>query len=947
MDGNRYNAYGMNEHKQLDYYRLETGETLAELKTTADGLSPKEAARRLRDWGRNELQVKVKRPAIFTYFSQFRDLMIILLLVSSALALYLNDGRTALVLFLLVILNTTIGFLQEFKAEKVMESLERLVVAKAMVKRNGKLVEIPSAELVSGDIAYIEEGVSVPADMRIISEEELSTNDFALTGESNPSRKFMHAISGAVPLSGRQNLVFMGTTVATGNGYGVVIATGMHTELGRIASLSQGINKESSPLQREMNHIAKRVTQGTIILCLILLPIAIQTGLPFKDAFLFAIGFACSIVPNGLPAAISTSLARAAGKLVKAKALVKKLSAVESLGATSVICTDKTGTLTKNQMTVEQFRIGQTAYRVSGVGYEPQGAIQDEKNRPLTDQQRQALELFLTTGAFASNARVNPPDDEHPVWHCLGDPTEGALITLAMKAGLDVPALEKQYPEISEFPFDSARKRMSSIRHYGPDKQLYVFVKGAPESVLERSTRIWDHGKLRTITAEDRKRIQSENETLGRQAMRNLALAYRIMPAKSRAHDLKLDETEQELVWLGMVSMIDPLREQVPAAMQAARRAHMKVSIVTGDNAVTATAIAVRAKLAEKPEDIVVVAGEELEKLGDSRILELASRGGVIFSRVAPEDKLRIVSLVQDSGQVVAVTGDGINDAPALKRADIGVAMGQTGTDVAKQSAEIILLDDSFDTLVGTVQEGRVIFQNIKKVTICCFSGNAAELMTNLFSLAGATLFHIPLAITIIQILAIDLIAELLPVAALGSDKADHNLMRERPRDPKDHIINRASIVSLLWVGTVIGGLAFLNFLWFFERNGVSPRFLATNSDLYYQATALTYLTLVLCLLVNVLMRRSRRGLFTRYQLHNRALWLAMAISLFSIVNIIYNPWLTAYFHTAPLGLVDWLTALGATLLFIVIIEFQRYTKRHSRQAVLELHRSHSLRKPS
>ncbi|MEK7152870.1 MAG: HAD-IC family P-type ATPase, partial [Patescibacteria group bacterium] len=364
-----------------------------------------------------------------------------------------------------------------------------------------------------------------------------------------------------------------------------------------------------------------------------------------------------------------------------------------------------------------------------------------------------------------------------------------------------------------------------------------------------------------------------------------------------------------------------------------------KVLIITGDHAITAKAIALRAKLTAKPEDIMVVSGDELQKLSNTKVRQLGLRGGVVFSRVAPEDKLRIVTLLQDSGHVVAVTGDGINDAPALKRADIGVAMGQTGTDVAKQSAEIILLDDSFTTLVNTVQAGRVIFQNIKKAALCCFTGNAAELMVNVFSLAAATALHIPLALTIIQILAIDVIAELFPVAALGGDKADSEVMEERPRDPKHHILNLRSVADLLWCGTLIGGLAFLNYLWFFERNGIDPQHLTPNTPIHLQATALTYLTLILCLLANVLLRRSRGGLFTRYQLHNKGLWLAMALSLFSIMNIIYNPWIAEYFHSAPLGLADWLTALGATAIFIAIREFQRHNKKHHRKVVLELHR--------
>jgi Ca2+-transporting ATPase len=914
-------------------------ETLTALDSNEDGLSNDDVKKRLGRYGSNALNTKRKDAAWKKYLRQYKDLMIVLLVMSAAIAGYLGDTRTAVVLAAIVLFNTTIGFLQEFKAEKVMESLEKLVVATAHVRREGQMLEVASSELVPGDVVYIEEGDSVPADLRTMIEEELSTNDFALTGESSPARKFIHAISADVPLSSRHNLVFMGTTVATGNGYGIVVGTGSQTELGRIASLSQETVQEDSPLQKEMNNIATRVTQGTVILCAILLPVAIHGGLAIKEAFLFAIGIAASIVPQGLPAEINTSLARAASQLARARALVKKLSAVEGLGATRVICTDKTGTLTKNQMTVEQIMVSHTVYNVTGNGYEPNGSIVSAKNEALSKAGAKELELFLQAAAMACNAHVNPPDDEHATWYCMGDPTEGAIITLAKKGDIDTDGLDKTHKELHEFGFDSARKRMSSVRAFGAAKKLHLFVKGAPESVLERCTHIWDHGKVRKLHPADRNLLMSRNDELAGNAMRNLAVAYRILPAKAKPNKLKMDDAETGLIWLGMASMIDPLRPEVPAAMDAARQAHIKVSIVTGDYAPTAKAIAVRARLAADPADIIVVSGDELHSLSDARVLALASRGGIIFSRVAPEDKMRIVSLVQSSGQVVAVTGDGINDAPALKKADIGVAMGITGTDVAKQSAEIILLDDSFHTLVGTVQQGRIIYQNIRKSALSAFTSNAAELVVNLLSLAAATLFGVPLAISVMLILAIDLIAELFPIAALGGDKADHDLMNEAPRNPKDHILNPRTIADLLWCGVLIGGAAFANYLWCLTRDGVNLQTVTQGSAAHMQAMSLTYLTIVLCQLLNILQRRSRDGLFTRYQFHNRSLWLAMLLSVFCVFNIIYNPWVAPYFQAGPLTIIDWLYALGAAGVFIAIREFQRYSNQHSRAAVLALHR--------
>ncbi len=915
--------------KQLGYYRQDTKAVLTGLQSTREGLSAAEQAKRVEAYGQNRLQQLNKESLLHKYLRQFKDLMIVLLLGCALLSFATNDSQTGVVLVALVLFNTIIGFTQEFKAEKLMDSLEKLVVSTAKVVQNGTLAEVPAMDLVPGDIVYIEEGDSVPADLRIIEESELATNDFALTGESNPSRKFTHAISGEVVLANRHNLAFMGTTVAMGHAYGVVVGTGMQTELGRIASLSQDTVQDVSPLQRELNHIAKRVTQGTIVLCVILLPVAMRMGsLSFHNALLFAIGIASSIIPQGLPAEINTALAQAANKLARARALVKKLSAVETLGATSIICTDKTGTLTKNEMTVEQFYTGGKTYTVSGSGYETNGKIKGYSKE---------LDLFIACGALASNARVNPPDNEHATWYCLGDPTEGALITLARKAGLDPVVLNEQSPELKEFAFDSARKRMSSIRRYGPHDQLYVFVKGAPENVLEHCDEIWVNGHVRKLTAKDHDAVLKQHTTWAHSAMRNLGYAYKVLPKGTDIKKLKMEDVEKDLTFMGLVSMIDPLREEVPAAMKAAHAAHIKISIITGDFAPTAQAIAVKAGLAEKHQDIVVVTGEELKKLDDARILQLVTRGSIIFSRVAPEDKLRIVELVKHSGRIIAVTGDGINDAPALKRADIGVAMGRTGTDVAKQSSEIVLLDDSFKTLVDAVQQGRVIFQNIKKGTLSCFTSNSAELIVNLVSLFALTAFHVPLALSVMEILAIDLIAELFPIAALGWDKADSEVMIEQPRNPHDHILNRNSVLDLLWCGILIGGLAFGNYLLFFWRWGIPAT--APTRSVYLQATAITYLTIVLCQLLNILQRRSRKGLFTRYQFNNKNLAVALAFSLFCVANIIYNPIVAPYFGAGPLALSDWFFAVGAAGVFVGIRELQRYTRtHHSREAVLKLY---------
>jgi len=924
----------MNLPKRLNYYRMSAADVLAELDSRDNGLTTKEATQRLEQLGPNVLHRTKHESALSTFIRQFRNLLVVMLLTSAVLSIYLKDTKTATILVLIALMNAFVGFAQEHKAETLMKSLEQLLVPKAKVVRNGTLTEVDSTEIVLGDVIYIEEGDSAPADLRVLSEQELSSNDFALTGESNPSRKFVHAIAAEVPLANRHNLVFMGTTIATGSAHGVVIATGMQTELGRIASLSQTTHSEASPLQKEMSHLSVRLLQGTILLALLLIAIAFKSDLGWHDAILFGIGISAAMIPSALVAEVNITLALTAGRLARKQALVKKLSAVETLGATNYILTDKTGTLTKNEMTVQQLLIGRSHYNVTGTGYEANGTIVTEHGAAISTKKLKELELFFACAALASNAHIDPPDAEHADWYVVGDPTEGALITLARKAGLDIDAWEHEHPELKEFQFDSARKLLSSVRKR--DDDTVVFVKGATENVLAKSTHIWDHGVIRQLTKADRDFFLAYNEKQAQAAKRNLGFGYRVLP-KGTKKPYIMDEVEQKFVFLGMASMVDPLRDAVPAAMVAARRAHVKVSIITGDYPTTAKAIARQADLAD---DITIVLGSELAGLADSQILSLVEKGGAVFSRVAPEDKLRIVEIVKNSGHVVAVTGDGINDAPALKRADIGVAMGRTGTDVAKDAAEIVLLDDSFTTLVSAIEQGRVTYQNIKKAARCVLTDNAGELLTVLIGLSATALFHIAPAITAIQILAIDIVAQILPITALGWDQAQGKLMRQKPRRLDDHIINVPAIAGFIGFGLLAALLSYGNYLLYFARIHLSPRYLDPSLPQYHQATSLTYLTLVLCLYVYLLFERSDRHekFFSSYLWSNRKLLLAFAGSFFLIANLFYNPWVQPYFGTAALSVIDWMTALGAAVIYGLFRLIQRHTRKHSRKAVIDLH---------
>jgi Ca2+-transporting ATPase len=898
---------------------------VSEFETTPTGLTTTAVAEHRLRFGSNVIVELKKESGIRRYLRQFADWMIVLLLASAAITGALGDIGTAAVLVGLVALNTLIGFVQEYRAEKTMEALERLVAPTSEVYRDGQLVEVESKSLVVGDVVRLVEGVSVPADVRLIHTTAFSTNEFALTGESDPTRKNSNPIPHEVPVADRHNMAFAGTTVATGQGLAVVVATGLQTELGRIAQLSQSAPTTRSPLQLETSNIAKYVSYGVAAVSIVVLVIAVQAHLPIKEAMLFAVGFAAALIPQGLPAEVNTALASAAGALAKQNALVKRLSSVETLGATYVICTDKTGTLTRNEMTVTELVVGTASYRVTGTGYDPTGRIE-----PATADTDHRLRDFLTVGVLASNARLVPPAGDIPHWHVVGDPTEGALLVVASKAGLDRAAMLAGAVEIGELPFDSTRKLMTSMRR-DAGGAVTAWVKGAPESILSRCSTIDDGTRVRPITAEDRVSLLALHTEKASRALRNLAFARRsITDAEAASNDLAV--IEKDLTMLGLVSMIDPIRSTVPEAMADVIAAGVKVNVITGDFSLTAAAIARQAGMAGD-DGLLIVTGTELATMPDTEVLAHALRGGTVFSRVAPEDKVRIVDLVKNSGFIVAVTGDGINDAPALRHANIGVAMGESGTDVAKQAAEIVLLDDSFATLVGAVRQGRTIYRNISKGVLSCLTSNVAEFVVNSVSLGLTSLYGVPLALNVLQILAIDLLGEIFPIAALGRDPEEGETMKEAPRDPRARILNRRSLWDLAWCGALIGGFSIANYLLFYQRSGVDPFTGTVPVSVLAPAMSISYATIMVCQLVSIIQRRSIHGFFTRYQFSNRTFWLAIAVAVVIIGVILYVPYVARFFGTGPLALQDWGFIGAAATIFLAIRESARVLSRRRSRA--------------
>ncbi|MCX6822772.1 MAG: cation-transporting P-type ATPase [candidate division SR1 bacterium] len=918
----------MEIHKE-PYYQLDIESSLYHLKTNKEGLSDQEVLLRREVYGQNIFSNLHHESSFHKFMKQFKDALIILLIIAAIISVYLQDYRGASILALLLLINVCIGYFQEAKAEKIIQSLKKMLHPVAKVKRDGKLVEIKASELVPGDIVFVDEGDNIPADLRIIEEMNLQTNDFSLTGESSPVNKYVHEIKGEANVGQRNNVMYMGTTVATGSGYGVVFATGMNTELGRIATLSHETVAESTTLQNEMQNISKKVIIGTLIVCVILVVIVLFLHFSIKDAFLFAVGIAAAMIPEGLPAEVSIALSLASGRLAKKDALVKQLSSVETLGCVNIICTDKTGTLTKNEMTVEKVFLGGKIFEITGSGYEANGIVTNEQGNAFDEKTIHTWEHFFLSCFLNAHAKVNPPDTEHPLRYAIGDPTEAALIVLAEKAGYNVNHLE-QYPEVYEFGFDSVRKMMSSIRTV--DGKNYAYIKGSCKDVVDHCTLYYDGVTIREMTADDRVSIMKTADDLASQAMRNLALAYK--PIKDEETTFTMEGVENELIFLGIASIMDPPRDEVPMAMQAASDAHIKVVMITGDSALTAMAIAKKIGLEKNNEAPFVVTGDEIKEQSDIQLLKDLENKRVMFCRTSPEDKLRIVSLLKRHNNIVAVTGDGINDAPALKMANIGVAMGKIGTDVAKEASEIVLLDDSFATLVNAIREGRIIFQNIKKSAILAVASNGGELFVVLLSLLAGGIWDIPLAITATQILMIDLMAELIPITALTRDPPETGLMEAKPRDVKLHIFDRAVIIDWIRYGLLMGGIGFACYILYFLFHGLSLHGIDITKGSYATATAVTYTSVVFCQYANIFSLRTgpAESIFTSYFRSNKKLLWAFLFSFMGLLILIYTPGIHDYFSFGSMSFGDWMFPVAAGIVYLFAREMKKLWNRKRAQ---------------
>jgi P-type Ca2+ transporter type 2C len=876
-------------------------------KTRGNGLSESEAKKLLKKYGPNTFITKKKTPLIVSFLEEFTDLMVIILIIAALIAGIAGELADAGVILFIVILNATIGFFQKYKAEKALEALKNMLAPHAKVIRDGETMEIAATDLVPGDIIILAEGDSVPADARLLEVSELYIDESALTGESVPVLKITEAIDKKkLHLDEHENICFMGTAITHGNGKALVIRTGEETEFGKIANLTRTTKKDKSPLQKELHKIGVFVGKVTLVISAFLLLAGwIWQGKPFAETFLFATSVAVAAVPEGLPATVTIALAIGVQRLAKKRSIMKKLSSVETLGSTSVICSDKTGTLTRNEMTVVEILTDNHTFPVTGKGYSTKGTWK-------TDRPDSEIEKICKVACLCNNAKLSRT--------LVGDPTEGCLLVAASKTKFKPRALLRQFKRLHELPFDSTRKMMTTLDQHKETKEMYAHLKGAPDEVLKICTHIYESGRRIKLTPKKRKQIMAHNKAMAEKALRVLAFAERPLEGKGIPRGKKQYSkalVEKGMTFIGLMGMIDPARKEVYSAVEMAKKAGIEMYMITGDYGITAAAIAKEIGMVK--EDARIVTGSELHKMPDKKLLKLfrEHEGNLVFARVSPEHKLKIIKALKRRGEIVAMTGDGVNDAPALKRADIGVAMGITGTDVSKEAADMILTDDSFGTIVKAVREGRTIYENLKKFVFYIFSCNIGELLT----VFTAIILGIPAPLTAILILAVDLGTDVLPAIALGVDPPEPGIMDKPPRPRNEHLMRRGFILHFVYLGLAIGTIVTTAYFWMLHRYGWQwGTDLPIDNLTYLKASTAAFAILVLIQMANAFNSRSlTQSIFKLGFFSNRWLLGAISISLITLVLFVELPFFQSFLHTTHLTVTEWLvlTAFSSAILIL------------------------------
>ncbi len=868
--------------------------------TSPSGLTEEEARKRLGEHGPNRLSEPKKATTISRFFSQFRDLFSILLVIAAVLAFVSGMIEFGLAIILVVIANAVLSFVQEFRAEKAVKALKRFLPYRATVTRDGEVKVVQAEDVVPGDLLVLNEGDRVPADARVVEAFDFSTNNVALTGESEAQPRETDPMLGETPSwLDVTNLVFMGVTVASGFGKAVVYDTGMRTQFGKIAGMSQSIGDTPSPLQKQISHAAKidfiiAITVGILFFTVGTLWLHMNS----VTGFIFMIGVMIACVPEGLQVTVSTALALGVVRLTRQNVLVKRLSAVETLGSTTVICTDKTGTITKGEMTVKKIWINGETIEVTGEGYAPSGDL-IVGNQRLELGKRKDVDLLLEVSALCNSSKLVPPTDTSGQWRVVGDPTEGSLLTLALKQDMNLQKELADKPLAKLLPFESTRKRMTSIHK---TKDGYVaYTKGAPKETLAVCSNILIESKVCPLTEEYTDQINAEKRRLGEEGLRVLAAAYRELPKD--VDEWNVETVEKDLVFIGLLGILDPPRPEVRKAVLDAKQAGIRVILITGDYGPTALTVARQVGIVETDE-CMVLTGAEMNKLTEPDLIRIIDAGEVIFARATPEHKMRVVSLLKSMGETVAVTGDGANDAPSLKKADLGVSMGVAGTDVARESADMILLDDSFASISKAIEGGRAIYDNIRKFITYVFAHNWAELIPYLlFVLIG-----IPLPLLVTQVLAIDLGIDVIPSLALSIEPPEPDIMNRPPRNRKERLFDPKTIGRSLFLGIFVCVVAMMGCLMVWTQGGW--RFgseLSFDDPIYRKGTTMTFAGIVLAQSANLFACRTERtsilkvGPFT-----NRWIWLGIASQLIILMGIIYLPPLQGVFGTYPLDIQNW-----------------------------------------
>ena len=923
--------------KRIEGYLQSADEVLLALGTDAQrGLSREEARARLDTYGKNELTGEKPVPAWRKLLAQFQDPLVLLLLaagvISGGLWFYERDSPLpyeAMAIFAVVLLNAIMGYIQQARAEEAVAALRQMSAAQANVIRDGDRQSIPASELVPGDLILAEEGDTIPADARLIESAALQTAESALTGESLPVSKDVTTITDAAGLGDRHNMLFSGTAATYGHGRAVVTATGMQTQMGRIAGMLKEAPAETTPLQKELARVGKLLG---LIVCVIavmmigtiLLVEEVHGFSAFFDVLILGVALAVAAVPEGLPAVVTAVLSLGVQRMAKKHAIVRHLAAVETLGSADVIASDKTGTLTKNEMTVRAVVTASGRVNIEGTGYEPQGEVRREEGDAVGGALRFELQRALAAADRANNAVVQERDGR---WIVQGDPTEGALIVAAHKAGLEDDALDARFARVGEVPFSSERKLMSTV-HTDADKRerLLAFTKGAPDVLLARCSHELVGEEIQPLTDDRRSDILQKNEALAGEALRTLGVASRSLPKDTFDHE-DVDETvEQNLTFLGLIGMIDPPREEAKVAVARAKGAGIRPVMITGDHPKTAAVIAAELGISTGGR---AVTGAELEKMPDAA-LDRTVQDVSVYARVNPEHKLRIVKALQRHGLTVAMTGDGVNDAPALKTADIGVAMGITGTDVSKEAADMVLADDNFATIVAAVEDGRAIFANIRKFLRYLLSSNLGEVFTMFFGVLladviglvpqGGNGLVLPLLAT--HILWINLVTDGAPALALGVDPADPGMMDLPPRSRSEGVITRTMWAGILFIGIIMAAGTLL------VLDASLPGGLIEGSGTVGYAQTMAFTTLMMFQLFNIFNARSDEqsafsGLFTNYWL-----WAGIAASLLLQVAVLYIPLLQQAFSTVSLSAGDWLCCVAVSSSVLWLRELSKLLMR-------------------